>query len=117
MKKRGRYMSDETFSELVESLEQAIQHERGERNDLRVTILPAPPRPGSKPASAPIEDDSEEKLKTPYAEFADEDRALVEEGMDDYLKNLMLEELLEGITEKNRHEEINTGLPVGKEEW
>jgi TonB family protein len=42
MKKRAKYMSDEAFSELVESFEQAIQHERDERNDLRVTILPAP---------------------------------------------------------------------------
>lgn len=28
-----------------------------------------------------------------------------------------LEELLEGITEENRHAEISTGRPVGKEVW
>jgi uncharacterized pyridoxal phosphate-containing UPF0001 family protein len=43
MKKRTKYMSDETFSELKESLEQALQHARGERDDLRVTIVPASP--------------------------------------------------------------------------
>ena len=110
-------MSDEAFSELVESLEQAIQHARGERDDLRVTILPAPPRPDSESASASIEDEGEERLKALYAEFADEDRALAEEGMEDYLRNLTLEELLEGITEENRHEEIDAGPSVGKEEW
>lgn len=41
-------MSDERFAELEESLNQALQHARGERNDLRTTILPAPPRPMKK---------------------------------------------------------------------
>jgi len=43
MKKRAKYMSDETFAELKESLEQVLQYTRGERDDLRVTIVPAPP--------------------------------------------------------------------------
>jgi antitoxin MazE len=30
---------------------------------------------------------------------------------------LKLEDLLEGITEENRHEEIKTGPPVGREIW
>jgi DNA-binding MurR/RpiR family transcriptional regulator len=42
MKKTAKYMSDEDFSELQESLTQALQHARGERNDLRVTVLPKP---------------------------------------------------------------------------
>ena len=41
-------MSDETFGELQESLTQAWQHGRGERTDLRTTVLPAPPPPLSK---------------------------------------------------------------------
>ena len=32
-------------------------------------------------------------------------------------RRYMLEELLEGVTEENRHEEISTGNPVGKEVW
>ena len=28
-----------------------------------------------------------------------------------------LEELLEGVTAKNTHREIDTGLPVGREQW
>jgi hypothetical protein len=30
------------------SLEQALQHARGERHDLRTTVLPAPPMPMKK---------------------------------------------------------------------
>ena len=43
MKKRAKYISDEEFSELKESLGQALQHARGERDDLRVTVLAVPP--------------------------------------------------------------------------
>jgi len=43
-----KYMSDETFSELTESLGQALAHARGERSDLRTTVLPAPPHPMSR---------------------------------------------------------------------
>ena len=43
-----QYMSDETFGELRESLTQALQHSRGERTDLRTTVLPAPPPSLSK---------------------------------------------------------------------
>jgi len=37
------HMSDEVFLELIESLEEALQHARGERTDLRTTVLPVPP--------------------------------------------------------------------------
>jgi len=43
-----QYMSDEAFSELTESLNEALQHARGDRTDLRTTVLPAPPPPLSK---------------------------------------------------------------------
>ena len=48
MKKRAsRFMSDESFTELKESLTQVLEHTRGKR-ELRTTILPRPPRPMSK---------------------------------------------------------------------
>ena len=37
MKKKDGYMSDEAFSVLEESFEQALQYVRGERDDVRVT--------------------------------------------------------------------------------
>ena len=43
-----RYMSEDAFSELTESLNQALEHARGDRTDLRTTVLPAPPPPLSK---------------------------------------------------------------------
>jgi len=43
-RKEKQYMREETFSELTESLNQALQHARGDRTDLRTTILPAPRR-------------------------------------------------------------------------
>ncbi len=46
--KKNKYISDEEFAELRLGLEQAIQHARGERHDLRTTVLPAPPRPLKK---------------------------------------------------------------------
>ena len=46
--KKKKYMGDEDFSELRLSLEQALQHARGERHDLRTTVLPAPPKPMKK---------------------------------------------------------------------
>jgi putative transcriptional regulator len=48
MKKQKKYMSDERFAELMESLQQAVEHARGERNDLRTTVWPAPPKPMKK---------------------------------------------------------------------
>lgn len=42
-RKKKEYMSNEVFSELVESMEEARQHAHGERSDLRTTVLPAPP--------------------------------------------------------------------------
>lgn len=46
-KQKKEYMSDEAFAELMESGEQALRYERGERNDLRVTRV-AVPRPRSR---------------------------------------------------------------------
>jgi len=43
-----KYMSEEAFGELTESLNQALAHARGERSDLRTTVLPAPPHPMSR---------------------------------------------------------------------
>ena len=43
--KTSERMSDALFGELKESLEQVLQHARGKRADLRVTVLPAPPSP------------------------------------------------------------------------
>jgi len=47
-KQKTKYMSDALFSDLKESLGQALQHARGKRTDLRVTVLPAPPSPMSR---------------------------------------------------------------------
>lgn len=52
MKKSKKYMSDESFDRLVESLSQAIEYERGERDDLRVTEIASPSRAKSKTASS-----------------------------------------------------------------
>ena len=38
-----KYLSDERFARLEESLQQALEHVSGERNDLRTTVLPVPP--------------------------------------------------------------------------
>jgi flagellar biosynthesis/type III secretory pathway ATPase len=46
--KTSERMSDALFGELKESLGQALQHARGKRADLRVTVLPAPPSPMSR---------------------------------------------------------------------
>ena len=37
-------MKNPFFEELKESLEQGLQHAKGERSDLRTTILPKPPQ-------------------------------------------------------------------------
>lgn len=36
-------MDDETFQELLESVQAAVEHYHGLRNDLRTTVIPAPP--------------------------------------------------------------------------
>jgi hypothetical protein len=43
------HMSDETFVELMDSAEQALEYERGRRAGYRVTrvVVPKPPRPAS----------------------------------------------------------------------
>ena len=43
--KKEKYMSDDRFAELEEALQQALQHARGERHDLRTTVRAAPPKP------------------------------------------------------------------------
>lgn len=48
MKKSKKYMSDENFNRLVEAMNQAIEYERGERDDLRVTVLAKPNSPESR---------------------------------------------------------------------
>lgn len=45
-----RYMSDEAFGELEQSLNQALAHARGERGEYKVKKLVAPPSP--KPRSS-----------------------------------------------------------------
>jgi hypothetical protein len=40
--KKKNHISDEDFAELKLSLEQALQHARGERHDLRTTVAPTP---------------------------------------------------------------------------
>jgi len=52
MKKSKKYMSEESFSLLMESLNQVLEYERGERDDLRVTIVSAPPRVSGEPPTA-----------------------------------------------------------------
>lgn len=47
-KTKSEHMSNALFGELKESLGQALQHARGKRADLRVTLLPAPPSPMSQ---------------------------------------------------------------------
>ena len=41
-------MRDELFSELKQSLNEAIEHASGKRDDLRTFVKPKPPRPMSK---------------------------------------------------------------------
>lgn len=43
--KKEEHISDETFGSIMESLGQALEHARGERNDLRTTRLEIPPAP------------------------------------------------------------------------
>lgn len=128
MKKRTEYMSDETFSELKESFEQVLQHVRGERNDLRKTVVPVPPRADAESATAgssikmlivrELEGFNEARLRK-VAEFI----AFLkfQERFDPFPTNdekeKSLEELLAGITEENLHPEIDFGPPVGKEVW
>jgi putative transcriptional regulator len=38
-------MRDEDFQELLEAVQQAVEHYEGRRHDLRTTILPMPPKP------------------------------------------------------------------------
>src|SRR5262245_26095099 len=46
--KKQKHMSDELFGELMLSLDQALQHSRGEQINARTTVLPAPPKPMSR---------------------------------------------------------------------
>ena len=42
MNRKKKYMSDEEFARLEESLNEALQHARGERHDLRKTVRARP---------------------------------------------------------------------------
>lgn len=44
---KGKFMSDETFNRVVQGLEQAVAHARGEKIGARVTTVavPTPPKP------------------------------------------------------------------------
>jgi putative transcriptional regulator len=55
-KTKKAYMSDETFTELMESAEQALQYERGEREGYHITrvAVPRPPQPMSSTEIARI---------------------------------------------------------------
>lgn len=41
-------MDDKLFDELLEAANEAVAHHRGQKADLRTTVLPAPPRPMSR---------------------------------------------------------------------
>lgn len=43
--KKKNYMSDEAFAALEGSLEEALEHARGRRPDLRTTVVQLPPPP------------------------------------------------------------------------
>lgn len=43
-------MDDALFNELLEAAHEAVAHRRGEKTDLRTTVLPEPPRPMSRAA-------------------------------------------------------------------
>lgn len=47
-RKKEKYMSDELFGELMQSLNQAVQYSQGEQISVRTTKLPTPPEPMSK---------------------------------------------------------------------
>ncbi len=64
--KTKKYLSDERFAELMESLQQAVEHARGERNDLRTTVWPAPPKPMKKREIIKLR----QQLNLPQALFA-----------------------------------------------
>ena len=77
---------------------QALQYERGERNDLRVTVLAAPP--AQKPEKARRENRSSKRSDTNsktemaklYADAGEEDVELAEPGMADYAAGLAAED-------------------------
>ncbi len=109
IKKKEHYMSDGAFSVLEESLEQALQHARGERGDFRVAagaeaLRRQQQQAAEKPAFlkrqacaeelaklAAIDDETLAKL---YAESAEEDCVMAEEGMADYVRGLEREDRL-----------------------
>lgn len=49
-KSKPAYMSDETFAELIESIKQALEYERGPRDGYRVkrVAIPRPSQPMSE---------------------------------------------------------------------
>ncbi len=59
-------MDKELFEDLKLSLQQALEHAEGKRNDLRTTVLPRPPQPLDKTEIVAIR----EKLNFSQAVFA-----------------------------------------------
>lgn len=55
-KSKPAYMSDETFAELIESIKQALEYERGAREGYRVTrvAIPCPSQPVSRIEKQPM---------------------------------------------------------------
>ena len=51
------------------------------------------------------------------AKFAEEDRQIAARGLADPRYHLSLDEMIDLITEENRHAEIQTGPSVGNEVW
>ena len=51
------------------------------------------------------------------AKFAEEDRQIAAQGLTDPRYHLTLDEMIDLITEENRHAEIQMGPPVGNEVW
>ena len=112
MKKSNKYMSDEDFTLLLESLNQALQYERGERNDLRVTVLASPPNAKAKAArpKKPLK-------RTIAAELEDLSKDERQIKQTSSASDPSLEEMLARITPENLHAEIDWGAPVGREVW
>lgn len=85
MKKSKKYMSDDSFNRLVESLNQAIEYERGERDDCRVTVVAAPGGKKAKTIS------SKKNLKTLTSKMKDLSDASLSK-IDDFVEFLRFQE-------------------------
>lgn len=59
-------MEDRLFKELLDATREALAHYKGEKRDLRTTVLPEPPRPMSRAEIHKLRD----RLKVSQAVFA-----------------------------------------------